>query len=56
MPLATTAPLARSPGVSIDSLAPVVTSVALTGSTGDVNHRLNAGDTLNAHTSPSMMW
>ena len=37
-----------TPSISIDSLAPVVNSVALTGSTGDMNHRLNAGDTLSA--------
>jgi predicted secreted protein len=37
-----------SPSISIDTLAPAVTSVALTGATGDVNQRLNAGDTLSA--------
>ncbi len=35
-----------SPSISIDTLAPTVTSVALSGATGDMNHLLNAGDTL----------
>ncbi|MFM8822370.1 MAG: beta strand repeat-containing protein, partial [Limnohabitans sp.] len=36
-----------TPSISFDTLAPSVSSVALSGSTGALNHTLNAGDTLN---------
>jgi hypothetical protein len=36
-----------TPSISIDTLAPTVSSVALNGSTGALNNTLNAGDTLN---------
>jgi hypothetical protein len=35
-----------TPSISIDTLAPSISSVALSGSTGKVNNTLNAGDTL----------
>ena len=37
-----------TPLISIDTLAPAATAVALSASTGAVNQRLNAGDTLSA--------
>ena len=36
-----------TPSISIDTLAPTISSVALSGSTGALNNTLNAGDTLN---------
>ena len=36
-----------TPNITIDTLAPMVSSVALSGSTGALNNTLNAGDTLN---------
>jgi hypothetical protein len=36
-----------TPSISIDTLAPTVSSVALSGSSGGLNNTLNTGDTLN---------
>ncbi|PUE36523.1 Ig-like domain-containing protein [Limnohabitans sp. Hippo4] len=36
-----------TPSISIDTLAPTISSVALSGSTGGLNNTLNTGDTLN---------
>ncbi|NDD02783.1 MAG: hypothetical protein EB085_11800, partial [Betaproteobacteria bacterium] len=36
-----------TPSISMDTLAPTISSVALSGSTGALNNTLNAGDTLN---------
>jgi hypothetical protein len=35
-----------TPSISIDTLAPIISSVLLSGSTGKLNNTLNAGDTL----------